>query len=193
MVATFRRGSTWAVLGLLCASALVVLLALRLRSARADYAALQRQQWVLAKGMYVPRLDLDLVSGGRATVGAPRAGSWQIILLYHTTCSFCVRSLPAWQELARRATALGVQVYGLSPDSLNATRRFVADHQLGFPTALLTDPRSRGLWRADAAPQTILIDVEGRVLHARPGTLSQPGADSVVAAIRLLEESERSR
>jgi cytochrome c biogenesis protein CcmG, thiol:disulfide interchange protein DsbE len=137
--------------------------------------------------MYIPRLDLELVEGGRVTIGAPPMGRWQVLFLYNTSCGFCRASAPAWEDVARRAHELGVEVYGLSVDSLEATRRFVADHQLTFPSALLNDGRSRALFRADAVPQTVVIDTEGRVLYARPQTLTQRGGDSVLAVVSELK------
>jgi peroxiredoxin len=186
MVTTFRRGSTWLVVGLLCATSLVVLLALQLRSLRAKYGSLQERERVLASGMYVPRLDLELADGGRAIIGAPPARGWQVLFVYNTTCPFCRASLAAWQEVVRRAAAPQVQVFGLSLDSVQITQRFVHEHHVTFRSAVVVDQRSRALLRGDIVPQTIVLNADGRVLLAFPGTLTHARADSVVTLIRQL-------
>jgi peroxiredoxin len=183
----FGRGSTWSLIGLVCATALVVLLALRLRSVRADNATLRDRERSLATGMYVPHLDLPLVTGGRAVIGAPEADTPELVFILNTTCGFCIRSLPAWQDLAQRVKGLGVQVHGLSLDSLARTRAYLEDHQLTFSTALLLDRRDQALLRADVVPQTLLVDARGLVRYARRGTFTQAAGDSIVALLRSFE------
>jgi peroxiredoxin len=186
MASALRRSSPWLLAGLLCATGLVVFLGLRLRSLRVDHAALQERESMMTDGMYVPRLDLELAEGGRTLVGAPSPGTWQVWFLYNTTCGFCAASIPAWLEVARKVRGPRVDVYGLSLDSLALTRRFIQTRHVSFPSALLLDYRSRALLHADAVPQTLVIDADGQVLRARPGTLDLAGADSIVALLHEL-------
>jgi peroxiredoxin len=185
-MAMFRRGSTWSLIGLVCATTLVVLLALQLRSVRGDNETLRDRERSLAAGMYVPQLDLLLVTGGRVVIGAPQNGSLEVLFLFNTKCGFCIRSLAAWQDAVQRVAGLKVQVRGLSLDSLATTKRYVEDHHLTFPTALLLDRRDQVLLRADGVPQTLLVETDGLVRYARLGTFTPAAADSLVALVRSL-------
>lgn len=190
MMPIFRRSSTWSVVGLSCATVLVVLLASKLRGAREDYRSLRERDHFLARGMYVPRLDLELIGGGKAVIGAPMTGTRQILFLYNTTCDFCAANLPTWQALARRARSLQVEVFGLSLDSASVTQGFITGHGLAFPSALLTDRRSVGLLRASSVPQTLVVDSDGRILYSQPGLLTDGAADSVAAAATVTRSRE---
>ncbi len=171
---------------LMAATGLVVLLGWQARAMRAAArAAGIREQYMLA-GMYVPKLELPTLSGELVVIGAPHAGTRQILLLYNTTCTFCAAGLPAWATVAEAASELDAEVIGLSIDLLDETLAYAGAHHLTFPTALLASDRDKVLLRADAVPQTLVVDSAGRVLLARPGNLSPSAVDSVLAAARSL-------
>lgn len=172
------------VVGLLAATTLVIFLGREVRLLRADARlASQRQQYMLT-GMYVPRLELTAPDGQRVVIGEPPAGTREFLFVYDTTCGFCRANLPPWNEIANEAAQRGAAAYGLSLDDASAAVKYSADHGLRFPTLLLEGERARALLRAQAVPQTLVVDPNGRVLLARPGVLSRAATDSILELLR---------
>jgi peroxiredoxin len=84
-----------------------------------------------------------------------------------------------------------VDVYGLSLDSIEATRAYLQHHDIDFLTVSFTDRRLQALYRAGITPQTLIIDAEGKVSYARIGALTESvSIDSVLlGANGLLSEA----
>lgn len=177
MKPSFRTDS---LLALILATALVVALGLELRTTRADYSDFAARSHILRPGMYVPRLELPLLNGQPAVIGSNESGQCELLLVYNTTCEFCRASVPIWNAIATRSRGSdGVQVYGVSLDSIELTRAYAGAHELSYPTAVLLDDRSRSLLRASAVPQTLLITSTGQVLFSRPGLPTEAAVDSL--------------
>jgi peroxiredoxin len=171
-------------LGLACV--LVVVLALQNR------ALTRRQNDLLLRitspqpGLYVPTASLRSLDGEHVTIGEPRPGGHQVLFVFNTTCQYCLASLPAWESIATqaRSTDSGIEVYGVSLDSLDVTRQYVAAHKLSYPTVLFPPGKLPSLYRTRNVPLTMIIDADGRVAYARAGVLNeQTVVDSVVAAM----------
>jgi peroxiredoxin len=173
-------------LGLTAAAILVVMLTLQVRSLREELGAERRNAAVLRTGMFVPAVQGFTLDGAPAALAETPAGERQVLFLYNTRCPYCLQTLPAWKELAGRlAGDTSVQVYGVSVDSADLTLRYAREHALPYPTVLLHPRSLRSLYRADVVPQTVVLDAEGYVLHARAGVLDTTAAlDSVIAATR---------
>lgn len=180
-----RPSSVLTSVGLAAAAVLVVMLALQVRTLRDQVAQEREQRLALRGGMYVPAFRSVTTAGEPATVVDGTEGR-QVLFLYNTSCEYCVQNIPAWKDLAERlADEPSVQVYGISSHSAEETRRYAAEHQLGYPTVLLEPRNLRSMFRADWVPQTVVVDGEGLILHARLGVLDTSAAiDSVVAAAR---------
>lgn len=188
------------VVGLLAATTLVILLGREVRSLRADARlASQRQQYMLT-GMYVPRLQLTAPDGQRVIVGDPPAGTREILFVYDTTCGFCRANLPLWNDIADEAAKRNAVAYGLSLDDASAAAKYSSDYGLRFPTLLLEGERARALLRAQAVPQSIVVEPNGFVVLARPGVLSRAAADSILkllpggpsSVVDLIKEPSRA-
>jgi peroxiredoxin len=163
---------------------MVILLGREVRSLRADTRlASERQQYMLT-GMYIPRLELTALDGRPVVIGDAPAGSREVLFVYDTSCGFCRATLPAWNDIAHEAASQGYRVYGLSLDELDAAARYSADHDLRFLTLLLDSDRIKALLRAQAVPQTVVVEPNGLVALARPGALSQAATDSILAFLR---------
>ena len=137
-------------------------------------------------GLYVPAVSLPSVAGDTITLGQVAPGSVQVLFVFSTACQYCKASLPAWKHISGQfANTDNVQVVGISLDSVEVTRRYLAEQQVNLPVTSFTDPRLRALYRAGVTPQTLIVDADGRVSYARIGALIDPAAvDSVVDAAR---------
>jgi peroxiredoxin len=171
------------VVSLLVATCIVVLLSLEVRGLRGELQAARDRELFLFAGQYVPVLQLSPPAGPSATIGAPPTGTSQALFIFNTTCSFCPSAVRVWNDLAVSLRERGVQAYGLSLDPAAETARFAESHGLEFPSLLVEEPRSAALLRADAVPQTFLVNSEGMVLFAYRGALSPSAVDSLLTLV----------
>lgn len=184
-----RRLSFWTVgvyVALALAVGVVVLLARAHRQLDARYQRLaERTAWLHA-GSYVPLVAATTLGGDTLTLGAPPDGARQVLLVFTTTCPYCLASLRAWRLLAARADSLfrtggaAPQIVGLSLDSLPATTTYVYENSLRFPISHFPTRRDQALYRARSVPLILVIDADNRVVYSRMGVLTNPAAvDSV--------------
>lgn len=166
--------------GLLAATTLVILLGREVRSLRADARLESERAQYMVEGRYVPRLELSALDGQRVAIGDPSPGSREVLFVYDTSCGFCRASLPAWNDIAEEAASHGFSVYGLSLNEPEGAAKYSAEHDLRFLTLLLDSDRSKALLRAQAVPQTIVVDPNGLV----PGVLSEAATDSILVLLR---------
>ncbi len=171
-------------LGLACA--LVVVLALQNRALTRRQSDLILRSTSPQPGLFVPTASLRSLDGDQVTIGEPRPGGQQVLFVFTTTCQYCLASLPAWESIATRARSgqSGIEVYGVSLDSLDVTRQYATRHKLSFQTVLFPPGKLPSLYRTRNVPLTLIIDADGRVAYARVGVLSeQTVVDSVLAAM----------
>ena len=142
-------------------------------------------------GMYVPVVRAQSVGGDSFVIGEAGEGERQVLFGFSTTCGYCDASLASWETIAAHlAEESGVQVFGVSRDSLEATRAYMEDQGLSFPVVTFSEPRIRALYRLQAVPQTLILNGEGRVIFVRLGAVeSEAAVDSVVAAARATGEA----
>lgn len=181
-------GRAWQFLALGLMTALsVCVLALvgKTRALQDDVSALTvRADWP-HPGMFVPSVPVTTLSGDSGVLGAPTEGRTQVLYFFDTRCPYCLESLPAWNALTAGLasdSAAAVEVYGVSLHPEDRTRRYVAEHEVAFPVAVLSSRRYRQLCRAWAVPFVLVIDGEGQVQHFVRGSLAGRtlAADSVV-------------
>jgi peroxiredoxin len=182
------------VVGLTVATTLVVVLALQKRQLLArieELATRIRDPYV---GMYVPSVSLPSVGGDTVLIGQAHPGQVQLLFVFSTGCSYCKASLPAWKQIAREfSDDAGVVVVGISVDSANATREYIAEHELEFPVVSFTGPRLRALFHTVAFPQSIVVDAEGEVQYARLGAVTDGSAiDSIIQMSRSVASMARA-
>ncbi|HSU15462.1 TlpA disulfide reductase family protein [Longimicrobium sp.] len=177
---------------LVAAAALVVVLGQQKRTLIGRYDDLQQRYYRALReplpNSFLPSFQTATLEGEPVTIGQlPQAGR-QVLFVYTTTCPYCKASLPAWKRIAGvvdTMTAPSAQVYGVSLDSADITRRYAAAHQLPYHTVRFPDQRLVSMYRAGAVPLTLVLDEQGRTVYARVGELSAPAAvDSVIAAVK---------
>ena len=173
-------------LALAVSLALVLLLARRVGALGADIRELRRQLGSLQPGALVPTVATTTLTGDTVTIGRQAdSTARQVLFILTTTCPYCRATQQIWTEMAdsfRRASPV-IQVIGVTLDSLERTRAYADSLQLPYPIAPFPERKLVDLYRARLVPQTVVLDAEGRVLHARIGLLGPgPGLDSVYAA-----------
>jgi len=177
---------------LVAACALVVVLAVQKRARDNEVTELRRlyQQAMREpqRGMYMPAFNTATLEGEPVTIGSLPAEGRQVLLVYTTTCRFCLASLPAWKQLTATLdtmTSPRVQVYGVSLDSVGVTRAYSARHALPYRTVRFPEAKLESMYRASAVPLTLVLDEQGRTVYSRLGQLSEQAAiDSVIAAVK---------
>ena len=167
---------------------LVVFLAIQNGALREEARTLRRRVALPYAGLTVPTFRAATLAGDSVVIGEGETGRRQVLLVFTTTCGFCLENLPAWKTIVAELGALHapeVAVYGISLDPEAETRRYVIEHELPFPVLEFPDPRTARLYRAKGVPITLVLDHEGTVLHARLGALGDRRAiDSVITAVR---------
>jgi peroxiredoxin len=170
---------------LLVATALVVVLGIELRAARAEVRAEQRKAILPAMGQVVPAVRARTLAGDSVLLGEGDTATRQVLFIFNTRCGICVATLPAWARLhARLATDADVSVLGWSQDADSLTQPYIEAHQLAFPVVVGLPLRYLKLYHGWAVPATLVLDHEGTVVYGRPGVVSAGAEDSVVNAAR---------
>lgn len=140
-------------------------------------------------GMFMPAFQTTTLDGQPATVGQLPAEGKQVLFVYTTTCRFCKSTLPTWKRLSALLDTMQapkVQVFGVSLDSLEATKKYSAEYALPYPTVSFPEDKLVQMYRAGTVPLTLVLDNEGRTVYSRVGEITQQATfDSIVAAVKL--------
>jgi peroxiredoxin len=178
---------------LAAAAVLVVVLGQQKRDliAKVEQTQLQLRQASTEpmRGMYMPAFQAQPVEGGQpATIGQLPAEGRQVLLMYTTTCPYCLSSIPAWKQITATVdtmTSIRATVWGVSLDSVNATRQYITKHALPYSTVRFPSDKVAAMYRSGTVPITLVLDENGRTIYSRTGELKERIAiDSVIAAIR---------
>ena len=141
------------------------------------------------RGMYMPAFQAAPVEGGApTTIGELPSEGRQVLLMYTTTCPYCLSSIPAWKQITAATdtmTRIRATVYGVSLDSVNVTQQYITKHGLTYPTIRFPNEKVAAMYRSGTVPVTLVLDEQGRTIYSRTGELKDKIAiDSVIAAIQ---------
>lgn len=126
-------------------------------------------------GQRAPDFDLELLSGGRASLAQFR-GRPVLLNFWATWCKPCSEELPAIIAAyhAHRDGRLAVLAVNLSDqERLRDVRRFIANVQAPFPILLDERGKVRRRYRLIGVPTTVMIDTAGVVQAIYPGPLTR--------------------
>ncbi|HCV43595.1 MAG TPA: hypothetical protein DGH68_08935 [Bacteroidetes bacterium] len=97
----------------------------------------------------------------------------QAMLVFTTWCGACVKNIGPWQKLVPSLQAMGVEVFGVSPDSLYKLNQYRSKCVISFPVySVVHDSSVLSRYKLHSFPQTILIDSLGLVKQVWAGVLS---------------------
>ncbi len=177
---------------LLAASLLVVVLGVQKRRLDGEVSDLRGQVTRAirepVRGMYMPAFTTATLDGRPATIGSAPGAGRQVLLVYTTTCRYCLARLSSGKKIATTLDTLSsvrAEVFGVSLDSVEATRKYSQRHALPYPTVRFPEDKLVSMYRAGAVPVTLVLDEEGRTIYSRVGQLSdQVAIDSEIAAVK---------
>jgi peroxiredoxin len=122
-------------------------------------------------------------------------GNWTLVIIWSSTCGTCRREAPRIEAFHQRHDNAGVQVLGISVDSLEGVvnaRRFVRQHHLTFPN-LLGSPEDVALLYLDTTgthllgtPGFLLFNPQGRLRTFGVGPIDVDRLDRTVGEISLV-------
>lgn len=152
----------------------------------------------LQEGDAAPEFDLHADGGGRVSSAALRGRPYVLYFYPKDDTPGCTKEAIGFSEAYPSFQELGVEVIGVSKDSLTSHDRFKAKHGLCFP--LGSDEggsvvEAFGAWVEKSMygkrymgvdRSTFLIDAEGRIARAWRGVKVPGHVEEVLAAARQL-------
>jgi len=109
-----------------------------------------------------------------------------IVNFWATWCEPCRQEVPVLLRVQAKHASNGVQIVGISIDSVDKVREFAIEYQIGYPLVIGTmdviDLTRRLGNKAAGLPYTIVLDRSGRVVKTHLGGISEVELES---AIRL--------
>jgi thiol-disulfide isomerase/thioredoxin len=125
----------------------------------------------LAVGSTAPAMDLELLSGGKATL-ADHQGKIVILDFWATWCGPCVRALPIITSVASRYKDQGVVFYAVNvQENPETIRGFLEQHKLDIAVPLDRDADVAQSYGVRGIPQTVIIGKDGTVQAVHVGLL----------------------
>ena len=123
-------------------------------------------------GKPAPAFDLPLLEGGTGNYGTQQLmGQPVLVNFWASWCPPCLQEHPLLLELARS----GVKIVGFNyKDDPADARQWLARH--GNPYRLVVQDRQGrvGLdWGVYGAPETYVLDAQGKILHKQIGPLTE--------------------
>lgn len=120
-----------------------------------------------------------------ALVRLPKPGHVTVVDVWATSCGPCMKIMPAMEALYRDKRSAGLVLVGIAADD-NPGLVQLRLRELGvtYPNVVDAEGQTRGAYRADRLPQTIVFDRHGRVRAVRIG-----GDPEDVTAVRAAVET----
>ncbi|GIW90456.1 MAG: peroxiredoxin [Pirellulaceae bacterium] len=159
--------------------------------------------WV-EEGQKAPAFRLPSDSGKTVSLADFRGRPVVVYFYPRDNTPGCTREACAFRDARDKLQALGVQVVGISPDSVESHRKFREKYQLNFPLLSDTDhsvASKYGAWREKTMygkktmgiqRSTFLIDAQGKVARVWKRVQVDGHDQQVLEAARALVEQRSS-
>lgn len=126
-------------------------------------------------GQQLPALILNDMDGVPHRLSDYR-GQRVLLNFWASWCGPCMEEMPALQQAQEKFRERGAIVIGISMDSADRVRAFLAEHPVSYPM-LLGDMRSPSTTKIlgdtnGMLPYSVLIGADGRILATQIGALS---------------------
>lgn len=129
------------------------------------------------------RLRLPDVSGKDQSLAQWR-DKVLIVNFWATWCEPCREEVPVLLRVHAKHASNGVQIVGISVDSVDKVRQFAIEYQIGYPLVVGTmeviDLTRRLGNKAAGLPYTVVLDRSGRVVKTHLGGISEVELESAI-------------
>lgn len=129
------------------------------------------------------RLRLPDVSGKDQSLAQWR-DKVLIVNFWATWCEPCREEVPVLLRVQAKHASNGVQIVGISVDSVDKVRQFAIEYQIGYPLVVGTmeviDLTRRLGNKAAGLPYTVVLDRSGRVVKTHLGGISEVELESAI-------------
>lgn len=159
------RGLATAIIALL---ALAAVLAVGWSALRSDSAV----KGGLSAGMKAPAIEGMDTSGARIDLLDYR-GQPIIVNFWASWCGPCVKEMPVLDEVYRSAYGRYKLISVNVGDTKGTVNEFLTEHDISFPVLIDAAGKASGRYRVSALPATFVIDMEGRIIHAGLGQITE--------------------
>ena len=130
-------------------------------------------------GDIVPPFEAETSQGKRVKIDYTGTSRYLLFFLSFK-CDECVRQLPDWNEIAKRAKAKNVIVLGLAADKSGVTTNVPFD---GFDILTISDAALLRAYRINVTPTVMLVSEHGRTQWVHAGSLSAANAQELLGVI----------
>jgi len=152
------------------------------------YRATVSDRSVLEATTELMRLRLPDTSGNEQSLAQWR-DKILIVNFWATWCEPCREEVPVLLRVQAKYASNGVQIVGISIDSVDKVRQFATEYKIGYPLVIgnmaVIDLTRRLGNKVGGLPYTVVLDRSGRVVNTHLGGISQTELES---AIRLASD-----
>lgn len=138
-----------------------------------------------ALGAAAPALTLPVLGDPTSTASlAGTPGGYTVLNFWASTCSACVREMPAMEE-AHRALGAGVTFLGVDvSDPAGPAAAFARSSGVTYRLLADADGTAAGAYRIPGLPFTAILGPDGTVLVRHPGTFTAEQLEYVLTTLR---------
>lgn len=130
-------------------------------------------------GDIVPPIEANTSEGKRISVHYTGTSRYLLFFLSFK-CDECVRHLPDWNEIAKKATAKNVSVLGMVTDRATNT----SASNPNFDILTTHDPALLRAYRIEVTPTVMLISEQGRIQWTHAGSLTEASTQQLLSIIQ---------
>ena len=111
-----------------------------------------------------------------------------IVNFWATWCEPCREEIPALVRAHAKYASNGVQIVGISLDSVDKVRQFAIDYRIGYPLVIgsidVIDLTRKLGNKAGGLPYTVVMDRSGKVVMTHIGGVSEAQLESAIKLAR---------
>ena len=127
------------------------------------------------KGTPLPDMSLDDLNGGALETKSLR-GKVALLNVWATWCGPCRAEIPELEAIHRTYQSKGVEVVGVSVDSMDAiedVKSFVAEQKITYRIVFDSQGELASRFEASVIPTTFLVNRKGEIVWMHVGVLEQ--------------------
>jgi thiol-disulfide isomerase/thioredoxin len=133
-------------------------------------SAEQSKLFITEEGFRFSSIRLKGLDGREEAVDFPTSKAKTLLLVFNTSCQYCVQEYPYWKELARNLDKEGWRIFAVTSETdLDKIRGHIEEFGLtGIKIGSLPSEDARNA-RLLYTPMTLAIDSSGEVKKVWPG------------------------